>query len=108
MLHIIVGFRLYVHVTWFVVDRSSPCTTDRHTERTLRDLEAKGLAEIEKLGGNEMLAGLFKKLSGIYSASGGGSSSSSSSSSGGGGGGGGGGGDGNGGGAAAAAGVSGE
>lgn len=37
-----------------------------YTERTLRDLEAKGLAEIERLGGNEMLAGLFKKLAGIY------------------------------------------
>lgn len=37
-----------------------------YTEKTLRDLEAAGLAEIERLGGNPMLVGLFAKLASIY------------------------------------------
>jgi len=37
-----------------------------YTEKTLRDLEAAGLAEIQQLGGNVMLAELFTKLGAIY------------------------------------------
>lgn len=39
-----------------------------YTEKTLRDLEAAGLAEIERLGGNLMLTGLFEKLAAVYKA----------------------------------------
>eukprot|EP00041_Stephanoeca_diplocostata_P011401 m.188291 g.188291 ORF g.188291 m.188291 type:complete len:334 (-) comp18524_c0_seq3:320-1321(-) len=50
----------------FAVDCIERTGSFKYTRSVLLDLEAEGLAEIKKLGGNDILVGLFDKLSKLY------------------------------------------
>lgn len=55
-----------VELKKFAVDCMEHTGSFEYTRAVLRDLEKEGLAEIEKLGGNEILKDLFAKLRNIY------------------------------------------